>query len=578
VARLRQLWYVARGLPPSGPMDSHAVAARLREIAAYLELDGERFRARAYEKAARSVEASQNLEKLIAEGRLTELPRVGESLARTIEEIVDSGTVGILERLRARWPKVLVEMADLPGLGAARARKLYDEIAPDTLDDLAAALAAGRVRELEGFGPALEKKLVKALESRHERSEPLILAEARAVSESLAGYARGGPAVTEAVAAGSARRFMEVNDRLAIAVASREPDAVVEHMGRHPLVLSIERRGAGPAIARLASGALCEIHVAPPDSFGLALLRATGSPAHVAAIEARAASGGARLERLPDEAAVYRAVGLPLLPPEVRDGTDEIAAAEAGDDFADLVQLSDLRGAVHCHTVYSDGKNTVVEMARAAEALGLEYITITDHSPTAHYAGGLSVERLHQQWAEIAEVQRQVGVRILRGTESDIRSDGELDYPHEVLGEMDIAIASIHSRYKQDEDAMTHRIVTAMRQPLFKIWGHALGRLVLSRDPVPVRFDEVLDAICASPAAIEINGDPKRLDLDPERARRALARGIRFVLSCDAHSTAQLRYLELAVAMARRARIRRHHVLNTSPVDEFARAVRPVPS
>ena len=558
-------------------MDSGAVAARLREIAAYLELDGERFRARAYEKAARSVEASHDLERLIAERRLTELPRVGESLARTIEEIADTGSVGLLERLRARWPKVLVEMADLPGLGAARARRLYDQIEPRDLDDLVAACRAGRVRDLEGFGPAIEKKLITALETRDQRSEPVILAEARAVSESLAGYARGTSAVIDAVAAGSARRFMEVNQRLAIAVATREPDAVIGHMGRHPLVLSIERRG-GAAVARLASGAVCEIHLSPPEGFGLALLRATGSPAHVAAIEARAAAGGARLDELPDEAAVYRAVGLPFLPPEVRDGSDEIAAAEAGDDFTDLIQLADLRGAVHCHTVYSDGKNTVEQMARAAQALGLEYITITDHSPTAHYAGGLSVERLHEQWAEIAEVQRRVDVRILRGTESDIRAGGELDYPDEVLGQMDIAIASIHSRYRQDEDAMTRRLVTAMRHPVFKIWGHALGRLVMSRDPIPVRFDEVLDAICQGPAAIEINGDPKRLDLDPERARRALARGVRFVLSCDAHSTEQLRYLELAVAMARRARIRRHHVMNTLPVAEFARAVRPVTS
>ncbi len=559
-------------------MDSAGVAARLREIAAYLELDGERFRARAYEKAAKSVEASKDLERLISEHRLTELPRVGESLARTIEEIAETGSVGLLDRLRERWPKVLVEMADLPGLGVTRARRLYDEFAPNDLGDLAAALEAGRVRDIDGFGPVLEKKLIKALESRDQRSEPVILAEARALSEALAGYARGAGAAIDAVAAGSARRFMEVNDRLAIAVATRDPEAVVDHMGRHPLVLSIERRAGAPAVARLASGALCEIHLAAPEGFGLTLLRATGSPAHVAAIEARAAAGGARLDDLPDEQAVYRAVGLPLLPPEVRDGTDEIAAAEAGDDFADLVQLSDLRGAVHCHTVYSDGKNTVEQMARAAQALGLEYITITDHSPTAHYAGGLSVERLHQQWAEIAEVQRRVDIRILRGTESDIRAGGELDYPHDVLGQMDIAIASIHSRYRQDEDAMTRRLVTAMRQPLFKIWGHALGRLVMSRDPIPVRFDEVLDAICQGPAAIEINGDPKRLDLDPERARRALDRGVRFVLSCDAHSTEQLRYLELAVAMARRARIRRHHVMNTLPVGEFAEAVRPVQS
>lgn len=558
-------------------MESGAVAARLREIAAYLELEGEKFRARAYEKAARSVEASHDLERLIAERRLTELPRVGESLARTIEELAATGTVGLLERLRGRWPKVLVEMADLPGLGAARARRLYDEIAPSDLDEVAAACQAGRVREIEGFGPALEKRLLKALETREQHAQPLILAEARAVSESLAGFARGAGAAIDAVAAGSARRFVEINDRLAIAVATRDPDAVVDHMGRHPLVLSIERRtGGAPAIARLASGALCEIHLAAPEAFGLALLRATGSPAHVAAIEVRAAAGGARLDGLPDERAVYRAVDLPFLPPEVRDGTDEIAAAEAGDDFADLVQLSDLRGAVHCHTLYSDGKHSVEAMARAAQALGLEYITITDHSPTAHYAGGLSIERLHQQWAEIDEVQRRVDIRILRGTESDIRASGELDYPHEVLSQMDITIASIHSRYRQDEEAMTRRLVTAMRLPLFKIWGHALGRLVMSRDPIPVRFDDVLDAVCDGPAAIEINGDPKRLDLDPERARRALARGIRFVLSCDAHSTEQLRYLELAVAMARRARIRRHHVMNTLPVDEFAQAVRPL--
>ena len=560
-------------------MDSSAVAARLREIAAYLELDGEKFRARAYEKAARSVEASNDLDHLIAEGRLTELPRVGESLARTIEELAETGSVGLLDRLRARWPKLLVEMADLPGLGAARARRLHEEIAPGGLEELADACRAGRVRDIEGFGPALEKKILKALETREERSEPLILAEARALSETLAGYARGASAAVDAVAAGSARRFIEVNERLAIAVATLDPAAILEHMGRHPLVLSIERPAAdAPALARLASGALCEIHFAAPQAFGLTLLRATGSPAHVAAIERRAAAGGARLDELPDEEAVYRAVGLPFLPPEVRDGSDEIAAAESGDDFADLIQLADLRGAVHCHTVYSDGKHTVEQMARAAQALGLEYITITDHSPTAHYAGGLSVERLHQQWAEIAEVQSRVDIRILRGTESDIRAGGELDYPNDVLGQMDIAIASIHSRYRQDEDAMTRRLVTAMRQPLFKIWGHALGRLVMSRDPIPVRFDEVLDAICEGPAAIEINGDPKRLDLDPERARRALGRGVRFVLSCDAHSTEQLRYLELAVAMARRARIRRHHVMNTLPVDEFARAVRPVPS
>jgi DNA polymerase (family 10) len=259
----------------------------------------------------------------------------------------------------------------------------------------------------------------------------------------------------------------------------------------------------------------------------------------------------------------------------VRDGTDELAAAGAGDDFADLVALSDVAGSVHCHTVYSDGKNTVEEMARAAEALGHSYITITDHSASAHYAGGLDAARLAEQWAEIADVERRVGIRILRGTESDIRSDGALDYPDDLLAGMDVVIASVHQRFRLDEDGMTRRLVAAMRQPVFKIWGHALGRLLLHREPIAVRFDEVLDAIADSPAAIEINGDPRRLDLDPERARRALARGARFVLSSDAHSTAALANVEYAVAMARRARLRRTDVLNALPADEFSRAVRP---
>jgi DNA polymerase (family 10) len=554
-------------------MDPGAVAARLREIATYLELDGDRFRARAYDKAAKSVDAVQDLDRLIAEGRLTELPRVGASLARTIEEIAASGTAPQLEVLRARWPKVLRAMAELPGIGATRARRLYSELEPADLDEVAAACAAGRVRSIEGFGAALEAKLAQGLRDRQQRSQPLIHSEARALGQSLAAHARSSSAAIRAEPAGPGRRYVEIAERIAIAVATREPAAIADHMRRHPMVLSVEESAAGPAIARLSSGALCDIYTGPPERFGLTLIVATGSPEHVAGLEERARAAGTSLDALPcsDEAALYGALGLPLLPPEVRDGSDELA----GDDFSDLVQLADLRGAVHCHTTYSDGKNSVEQMARAAEALGLEYITITDHSPTAHYANGLSVERLRAQWAEIAAVQERVGVKILRGTESDIKSDGALDYPDQILAELDIAIASIHQRYKQEEDAMTHRLVTAMRQPLFKVWGHALGRLLLSRDPVPVRFDEVLDAIVASPAAIEINGDPRRLDLDPQRSRLARARGVPFVLSCDAHSTEQLRYLELAVAMARRARVRRSEVLNAQPVAEFARAVRP---
>jgi DNA polymerase (family 10) len=258
----------------------------------------------------------------------------------------------------------------------------------------------------------------------------------------------------------------------------------------------------------------------------------------------------------------------------VRDGSDEVAAALAGDDFADLITLDDLTTAFHCHTTYSDGKGTIAEMAHAAAELGFRGITITDHSAAASYAGGLDGTQLRAQRAEI-EALVDPEVRILRGTEADILADGEIDVPPELIGELDVIIASVHQRYKLDEDGTTNRLVTAMRQPYFKIWGHALGRLVLRREPIAVRLDEVLDAVAESPAAIEINGDPYRLDLDPVNARKAAARGIKFVLSSDAHSIAGLRAVRFAVAMARRARIRKADVLNTRPAAELAELVRP---
>jgi DNA polymerase (family 10) len=230
---------------------------------------------------------------------------------------------------------------------------------------------------------------------------------------------------------------------------------------------------------------------------------------------------------------------------------------------------------VHCHTTWSDGKNSILEMARAAEAMGMEYLTITDHSPTAHYAGGLPLDRLQRQWDELAKVQERVRIRLLRGTESDILADGALDYPPTILERFDVIIASIHSRLKMDEEAMTRRLVGAMRQPVFKIWGHALGRLILSRDPIACRVEEVLDAVAESRAAIEINGDPYRLDLAPEWVRLARRRGIRFVISSDAHSIRGLQNIRYGVQAARRGWLRRGEVLNALDAESFLRAVRP---
>jgi DNA polymerase (family 10) len=263
------------------------------------------------------------------------------------------------------------------------------------------------------------------------------------------------------------------------------------------------------------------------------------------------------------------------MPPELREDAGEIGAALGGDGFDDLVTAGDVRGLVHCHTVYSDGAHTIAEMARAAEALGAAYLTITDHSPTASYAGGVGLDRLKAQWDEIARVQETVTVRLLRGTESDILADGALDYPDAVLEQLDVIIASIHSRMRMDADQMTRRLVRAMALPWFKIWGHALGRLVLSRPPIDCRVEEVLDVIAASRAAVEINGDPHRLDLEPRWLRAARARSIRFVISTDAHSVGELGNVRYGAAMARRGGVRRGEVLNALGADAFARAVAP---
>src|SRR3981081_1194977 len=273
---------------------------------------------------------------------------------------------------------------------------------------------------------------------------------------------------------------------------------------------------------------------------------------------------------------MYKKLGMQFVPPELREDQGEIEAALKHDLPEDLITTEDIRGMVHCHTKYSDGKHSVEEMVYAAESMGMKYITITDHSPTAFYAGGVKIDRLQRQWEEIDRVQEQTKVRILKGTESDITQDGSLDYPDWILEQFDVIVASIHSRYKMDEDKMTQRVTAAMRQPVFKIWGHALGCLIQRRPPFDCRVEEILDVIAESRAAIEINGDPYRLDMETRWPVEARKRKIKFVVSVDAHSTGALNNIKFGVGIARRAWIGRRDVLNTLGVKAFQKAVRPV--
>jgi DNA polymerase (family X) len=562
-------------------MEPATIAALLRELAVYYELDGDRHRAFAFDRAGKAVDAANGLPRLIDEGRLEELPGVGPSIARVIAELARTGTVAVLERLRERWPPIVIELAQLPKVGVLKARKIYQALAPANLDAVAAMCRAGALCELPGFGKISEQKILQVIEDRRSQGARMLLVDAESHAASLAHHLRGDPAVTAVEICGPVRRACEVVDHLAYAVASEHRGAVIDRLAGFALITSVDRGAASadpraPIIGYLAGGLRAEVHVAPPAHLGWAQVVATGSVEHVAQLRDRAAARGMSLEILEsaDEPLVYRALGMPWIPPELRDGSDEIAAALAGDDFRDLITLDDLTTAFHCHTTYSDGKATIAEMARAAAERGFRAITITDHSAAATYASGLDLAQLRAQLAEI-DAMAAPDARILRGTEADILADGSIDVPPELIGSLDVIIASVHQRYKLDRDATTARLIAAMRQPFFKIWGHALGRMVLRRDPIEVRLDDVLDAIAESRAAIEINGDPHRLDLPPALARQAVRRGIKFVLSCDAHSPRAIDATRFAVAMARRARIRRRDVLNALPPDELIAAVRP---
>jgi len=571
-------------------LDKFAVARALREIGMLLELKGENpFKVRAYETGARALEdAPEDLPALLASGRLGELRGIGEALAKKIGELHRDGRTDLLERLRTELPKGILELIRVPDLGPKKIAALHAALGVSSLAELEAACRAGRVRAVKGFGEKTEQRILDNLGRLATRTARILLPDALDLAERLARHLHGDP-VERIDVAGSARRMKETVADVDLVASTARPAGVGARLAAFPLAAEVLAQGETKTSVRLASGVQVDLRVVAPEDHATALHHLTGSKAHHVKLRGLARDRGyslseyglARLDgggkvAVASEEALYALLGLPFIPPELREDEGEIEAALAGTLPDDLVRVEDVRGFVHCHTRWSDGRATLEEMAFAAEALGMEYLTVTDHSPSAHYAGGLSVDRLKQQWDEIARVQESVSVRLLRGTESDITEDGALDFPDAVLERLDVIVASVHSRLKMDEAEMTRRLVRAMRLPVFKIWGHARGRLLLEREPFECRMEEVLDALAASRGAVEVNGDPKRLELEPRFLRMARARGIPVVLSVDAHSTAALGFLRYAVATARRGWVRRGAVLNALGAEAFARAVRPV--
>ncbi|HET9525777.1 MAG TPA: PHP domain-containing protein [Pyrinomonadaceae bacterium] len=554
-------------------LDKFGIAAALQEIARLMELKGGqyRFKAKAYNAGARSLQAVGNLDRLVKKNLLTTLPRIGGALASQITQLYLTGESSVLKQLREEFPAGVVELSAVPGLSLTKVQQLHEQLGISSVEELKAAAEAGQIRDLKGFGPKTEQRLLEVLSKEVERpSQRLHLHHALNTAEQVVEFMRTSRGLVDISFAGSLRRWKETVGTIEIVASSKKPEALIEHFLRYPYIVS-SRVEENNCVAQFVDGARVSFTAVTPAEFAVTLFLKTGSEDHLARLP------HIEFAKVPKtEAAIYDRLHMQYVPPELRENEGEIEAALAGKLPEDLVTLDDVKGMVHCHTTYSDGKHALEAMVRGAEAMGMKYITITDHSPTAFYAGGVKLDDLRRQWDEIDELQDQVKIKILRGTESDILADGRLDYPDDILEQFDVIVASIHSRYKMNGEKMTERIITAMRQPVFKIWGHALGRLIERRPPFECDVERILDVIAESKAAVEINGDPYRLDMEPRWVREARKRKIKFLISVDAHSVGAMNNVKFGVAMARRGWVRRSEVLNTLTPAAFQKAVRPV--
>jgi DNA polymerase (family 10) len=573
---------------PPDVLDAASIARALRDVSLYLQLKGENaFKVRAYDLAAdRVLGVSERLPALVSEGRLAELPNIGPALAEKIVTLHTTGSLPLLETLRAAYPPGILELLQLPDLGPRKVAVLWTSLGVGDLAALEQALREGRVRTLKGFGEKSEARLLASLERHRTTHARHRLGEVLPVATALREELRNAPGVVRIEVAGSLRRFCETVSDVDIVASAAEAAPVLDALARRAGVAEVLAQGESKCSVRLSDGLQVDLRVLPDADFATALHHFTGSKAHHVRLRGRARDLGLTISEwgvfrgeeklpVPDEAALYALLGMDYVPPELREDMGEYEAALAGTLARDFILPSDVRGAVHAHTTWSDGRSSLLEMARAASRRGLEYFTVTDHSGAAGYAGGLSPERLVSQWKEIERVQAQVpAIRLLRGLEVDILEDGSLDLPDELLQELDVVIASVHVRHGQDARAITERVLRALDHPYTDVLGHPTGRLLQKRDPAPLLMEEVFARAAERKVALEVNGNPDRLDLHAAHVRAALAAGCQLVASVDAHDTEALGNVVYAATTARKGGARRSDVLNTLGTDAFLRALR----
>ena len=548
-------------------MANHAtpdVAALLMELSRRSALaGGNPYRARAYARAAESLATlTVPLATVVEEGRLRAIPGIGATIADIVEKLHRTGTHPTLEKLRGEVPSGVLDMLAIPGLRPEKVMKLYRELGIASLGDLEAAARADRLAKVRGLGPALQRKVLEGIEIResapgarhlHRAAELLATAEKE--------LANSGLGLTRITIAGDFRRRCELVFDLALV-------AVAPRLANGPEVLQ-----TGDMTVTLTDA----------ERFGVTLLLATGSAAHLGEIRARAEAGGLRLGAdglrrgdviiaSREEEEIYRAIGLPFIPPELREGGGEVELA-GSNRLPTLVEEKDIGGLLHAHTVASDGADTLEEMAAATRARGYGYFGVADHSQSAGYAGGLSIEEVEAQHAAIDELNAGLGdsFRIFKGIESDILADGSLDYPDDVLARFDFVIASVHSRFRLERDAQTERILRAVANPYTTILGHMTGRQLLRRKGYNVDIERILAACAEHGVAVEINANPWRLDLDWRWHARGLELGCLFSINPDAHSVAELDLTRWGVAMARKGGVPRERVLNCLDRRAFAK-------
>lgn len=560
-------------------MNKKEVAAVLEEIAILLELSGENpFKARSYSNVARAIEQhEEDIETVVREKRLRKIKGVGDALEKKVTELVTTGELQYHKELRAKFPESLFELFVIPGLGAKRIKTLYEKLGIRSLGELEYACTENRLIALKGFGPKIQVKVLEGLAFAKKHRGLHLFDTALAEAEHLRDWLAQDPSVIRIEVAGSIRRHKELIKDIDILASSKKPAVLMKRFVEAERVETVTAHGETKSSIVLQSGIAADLRVVSDKQFPYALHHFTGSKEHNVAMRQRARKQGLKMneyglfrggKNIPcrDEASIFEKLGLPFIPPELREDMGELEA----DGLPGLVEQEDLLGVYHCHTTYSDGIATVTEMQQAARERGYAYIVIADHSQSAGYAGGLRPEAVRKQHKEIDNLNKRLKeFRILKGIEADIHTDGSLDYDESVLKTFDLVIAAVHSKLDMAEAEATTRIVKAVENPYTTILGHPTGRLLLSRQGYSLDFERVFDACSANNVAIEINANCHRLDLDWRYIKRAKEKGLKLCIGPDSHSVETLDDVVYGLGIARKGWLEPHNLLNCMTVEAF---------